>query len=75
MSTKYVLQYRYETIGDGEWKHEFESPVFQSVKDKMVEHIAEFEELECRIIEREYTVKERELGSYVPAQTWREEES
>ena len=66
MSTRYILQYKYDTIGDGGWKDEFESEMLGEVRDAMLEHIATFETMKCRIIKLEYSVKETEIGSFIP---------
>lgn len=75
MTVKYIVQYRYEVTGDGEWKDEFEADSIVDVRERMVEHIRDFETMRCRVIKREYSVKEEEVGTYVPPGIFEEEES
>lgn len=72
MTVKYVLQYKYDLIGDGEWKDEFECDRITDVRERMLDHIRDFETMRCRVIKRDYSVKEEEIGSYLPPESFRE---
>ena len=73
MTVTYILQYKYDTIGDGEWIDEFQSETFAGMRERMLNHIQDFETMKCRMIKREYSVKEEEIGTYVPPEAFREE--
>jgi len=66
MKVIYILQYKYDLIGDGEWKDEFETDKISEARERMIDHIQGFETMRCRVIKREYSVKEEEIGTYVP---------
>ena len=66
MRTVYILQYKNDTIGDGNWLDDFQTETFGDIRERMQQHIQDFETMKCRVIKREYDVKETEIGSFIP---------
>ena len=71
MTTRYILQYKYELIGDGEWIDEFNTEYPSAAQSKMAEHIAQFPDMQCRVIKT--FNKTEEVASFKPLQLHKEE--
>ena len=74
MSTRYILQYKYELIGDGEWIDEFNTDSPSAAQKKMANHIAEYEDMRCRIIRVKTTQTTEEVALFSPLQIYKETE-
>jgi len=66
MSTRYILQYKYGVIGDGEWVDEYYAADPGVAQNRMAEHIAEYPDMQCRIIKVFH--KSEEVASFKPLQ-------
>lgn len=72
MSTRYILQYKYEIIGDGEWIDEFSTEDPGAAQRLMSEHITHLPDMQCRIIK--IFNKTEEVALFRPLQVYKEEE-
>lgn len=71
MTTRYILQYKYELIGDGEWIDEHNAADPRAAQLKMAEHIAEHPDMQCRVIKIFNSTEE--VASFKPLQVYKEE--
>jgi hypothetical protein len=70
MNTRYILQYKYELIGDGEWIDEYDTAEPSAAQRMMAKHVAEFPDMRCRVIKT--SNKTEEVAMFKPLQVYKE---
>lgn len=64
----FKVQYKFELIGDGEWKDECSHLNVNQAHAEMLKHIEEHSDMQCRVVK--VVEVEEEVGRYKPVQAY-----